>query len=239
MQPTGKFFGPLVAGLMLLVPAIASADNGSVCVICNEPAKVYQCNYSLGDNITSLTGLNVKGLQFSCIKEIANYGGHGQCAAARRSIENCNGEPYQLRESPPQVTTDDSEALPPIDETDGERVVKKEPPTLVDTTQKTYEQTTTGLKKGYDKTTKTVEKGYKKTTSTVKKTVKSIGSTIGDAASVTYDCVVSLFTECGNQVIRALPEGYCFKNNSTTGAPTSEQQKFPHGSFHSQVLCDS
>ena len=187
-----------------ITPLSVQAGNGTVCVICNEPAKVYQCNFGTGDNLSSLAGLNTKGLQFSCIQEIADYGGHGQCAAARRSEQNCNGEPYQLKSSPPGLNDADgddtyqenAENYGPETSEQPDTEIKEEKSTLVDATKNTYKNTASGIKKGYNKTTETVEKGYKKTTSAVKNTVKSIGSTIGDAASGTYDCVVSLFSDC-------------------------------------------
>ena len=192
-------FAPLFLAALAatLAPGSATAEQGSVCVICNEPARVYQCNYTLNENLTSLTGVNIKGLQFNCIKEIADYGGHGQCAAARRTSQNCNGEPYQLRNVPAPLRVDQQEVLAGEEE-QIEKPITREQPTLVETSKETYKKTTSGIKKGYEKTAETVEDGYKKTTSGVKNTVKSIGSTIGDAASVTYDCVVSFFTKCGN-----------------------------------------
>lgn len=190
----------LTIALMATIPIKnLRAETQTVCVICNDPNKVYQCNYNLPD--TTGVSLNIKGLQFACIKEIAQYGEHGQCAAARNVNNNCRGEPYALKNAgglyKPELenltTTEqqEDEAAPPPAE-------KQQPPTLADETVKTYEKTKETVKSGYDKTKETVSEGYDKTSKTVKKTVNSVGKTINDAASTTYECLKSFFSDCGN-----------------------------------------
>lgn len=194
MKPS-IFLGLIASLALTFVPQItANAEEASVCVICNEPAKVYQCNYSNLTTTANVKTINIKGVHFSCIREIAEYGSHGQCAAARNVNNNCNGEPYQLK-SLPAVTI----KQPEKEDTDGtalkeEDTQPQKQPTLVETTEETYKQTTKQIKEGVEKTTTTVKKGYDQTT----ETVKSIGNSIGDAATGTYNCVISLFQNCGN-----------------------------------------
>lgn len=185
------------------------------CVICNDPGKVYQCTFKQSSYQPDASGqtdvsrqpevtgqsptVNIKGLQFACIQEIAQYGGHAQCAAVRKSFKDCNGEVYQLKNSAsveqvlipatpkPEQDLKESNVEPP----------KKDQPTLVGETQKTYKKTTKTVKKTFDKTSKTVKKTYDKTSNVVKKSVKSVGQGIGDAASTTYECLTSFFTKCG------------------------------------------
>lgn len=187
--------------------ALAADPHSEVigaCVICNDPGKVYQCTYKPSTYHPETTGhspsINIKGLQFACIQEIAQYGGHGQCAADRRSYENCNGEVYHLKNSRaveqifvPAHKPKDDQSL------QGQELkpTKKPQPTLVDETQKTYKKTTKTVKKTINKTTKSVQKTYDKTSDVVKKSVKSVGKGIGDAASTTYDCLTSFFQKCG------------------------------------------
>lgn len=181
------------------------AQPGEVgaCVICNDPGKVYQCTFKQSSYQPDVSGqsptVNIKGLQFACIQEIAQYGGHAQCAAVRKSFKDCNGEVYQLKNSAsveqvlipatpkPEQDLKESNVEPP----------KKDQPTLVGETQKTYKKTTKTVKKTFDKTSKTVKKTYDKTSNVVKKSVKSVGQGIGDAASTTYECLTSFFTKCG------------------------------------------
>lgn len=166
--------------ILITLATQVKAEDISVCVICNDPGKVYQCSYN--DPYLTNSTINLSGLQFACIKEVAQYGNHGQCAAARKSITECNGLPYTLKHTAglykPDQTPEENAELQ-------EQPPKKQPPTLVDSTTKTYNQTK-----------ETIQNGYKKTTKTVKKTVKSVGNTIGDAASTTYDCITSFFKKC-------------------------------------------
>lgn len=177
----------------------AHAAEASACVICNDPGKVYQCNYksALGytpANQSQITTINIKGLQFACIQEIAQYGGHSQCAAARRTVAECNGELYNLKNNASL-----EQKVTPVEQVDaaegaqGQPLPKDKPqPTLVGETEKTYKKTTKSVKKTYNKTTQTVKKTFDKTTSAV----KTVGKGIGNAASTTYNCLTSFFKKC-------------------------------------------
>lgn len=174
----------------------------TACVVCNDPGKVYQCSYRpnelFTENSSSPPTINIKGLQFACIQEIAQYGGHGQCAYVRKSSKDCNGEIYTLRNSSsieqvraPQTLDEDQSS------TDGAiKPKEKSQPTLVDETKKTYKKTTKSVQKTLDKTSNTVKKTYDKTSDVVKDSVKSVGQGIGDAASTTYKCITSFFQKC-------------------------------------------
>ena len=175
----------------------------SACVVCNEPGKVYLCTYSTKaqslDGGVSLPTINIKGLQFACIQEIAQYGGHGQCAYVRKSLADCKGEEYTLKNTAAveqKRTPETNEG----DHADVDEALKEKDtsqPTLVDETKKTYNSATKSVKKTIDNTSKTVQKTYDKTTDAVKDSVKSVGKGIGNAASTTYKCVTSFFQKCG------------------------------------------
>lgn len=180
-----------IALMTLSAPSELRADPYTVCIICNEPGKIYQCSLEMPLNKVP----NQKGVQFACIKEIAQYGDHGQCATVRKAPGTCQGEPYRLKNTAelwaPQQTDQEREqqaekAAPPVR------------PNLVDDAKTTYKNTKETVEKGYDKTKETVKEGYDKTTSTVTKTVKNVGDSISDAASTTYDCLTSFFQKCGN-----------------------------------------
>lgn len=179
----------------------ASAADMNVCVICNAPDKVYQCTYQTPPG-TELN-LNQKGLHFACIKEIAQYGEHGQCAAVRNQQTACNGEPYALKNTASLYKPAPEGEAPAGDviENEGEEeggIAETEPPqknkqpTLVDETAKTYESAKETVKQGLKKTQDTVSDGYDKTS----KGVKSVGDSISDAASDTYECLKSWFSNC-------------------------------------------
>jgi len=169
------------------------ADQLSVCVVCNDPGKVYQCTFDTVD--VANASPNIRGFHFACIKELAQYGEHSQCAARRNDTIACNGEPYSLKNAqslykPEQNDEPLAESAP-----DSPTPTKsKKQPTLVDSTSKTYKKAIDSVGQGYENTKKTVKKGYKSTT----KTVKSVGDKINDAAKTTYDCVMSLFSDCSN-----------------------------------------
>ena len=179
-----------------------NGEGYSACVVCNELGKVYQCRYQPNQLNTDPSAIppviNVKGLQFACIQEIAQYGGHGQCAYVKKSSADCNGEIYTLKNTSsieqdylPQTAGDDQSS------TDGAlKTQKKAQPTLVDETKKTYKNTAKSVQKTFDTTSKTVKKTYDKTSDVVKDSVKSVGQGIGDAASTTYKCITSFFQKC-------------------------------------------
>lgn len=181
------------------------AEEISICVICNDPGKVYQCSISYKQTGYQPDGTintpNRQGLQFACIQEIANYGKHGQCGASRQTPTQCGGEPYTLKDqsalykTTPAATTDETNT-PPDENNDA--IKEQHRPSLVESTQKSYDKASDNVKKGYDNTKSTVKKGYKKTTSTVKKTVKTVGDSIGSAAKTTYNCLTSWFNKCSN-----------------------------------------
>jgi hypothetical protein len=216
----GFYFVSFVAFLNLAFIHQANANEArpgevGACVICNDPGKVYQCTFKQSSYQPDTSGqtdvsrqpevtgqsptVNIKGLQFACIQEIAQYGGHAQCAAVRKSFKDCNGEVYQLKNSASVEQILIPATPKPEQELQESNVEpsKKEQPTLVGETQKTYKKTTKTVKKTFDKTSNTVKKTYDKTSNVVKKSVKSVGQGIGDAASTTYECLTSFFTKCG------------------------------------------
>ena len=188
--------------LSLLHANELEGEGYTACVVCNEPGKVYQCKYQPQtlntETPSSPLTINVKGLQFACIQEIAQYGGHGQCAYVRKSSTDCNGEIYTLKNT---SSIEQVRSPQTIDEgqssTDEALKPKEKPqPTLVDETKKTYKTTTKSVQKTFDKTSETVKKTYDKTSNAVKDSVKSVGQGIGDAASTTYKCITSFFQKC-------------------------------------------
>jgi len=174
----------------------ASAETINVCVICNDPGKVYQCAYNAP--LSSSSVVNLQGLQFACIQEIAEFGNHSQCAANRKTVVECNGIAYSLKHTPVQVPAVQlqEEGLDASPSEELTQTPKEQPPTLVDSTAKTFNKTKDTVEKGYETTKDTVKDGYKTTTSTISETAKSVGSTISDAASSTYNCLTSLFSNC-------------------------------------------
>lgn len=191
---------PLILGVItsLLSPGNLQAETINICVICNDPGKVYQCGIAYQPVGGTLSEPNRQGLQLACIQEIAKYGNHSQCAASRKTGADCGGEPYTLKDQSslytPRETVEETDQ-PPADispATEQKKQPPEEQPTLVDSTEKTYEQAKETVKDGYKKTSDTVKSGYDKT----KSTVKNVGDSIGSAAKTTYNCLTSFFTKC-------------------------------------------
>ncbi len=188
-----RFLGAgIVAGIACFSHPVL-ADQLSVCVVCNDPGKVYQCTFNTVDvgNVSP----NIRGFHFACIKELAQYGEHSQCAARRNDTIACSGEPYTLKNAQSLYKPElEAEALAEGEQEISPPSQQKKQPTLVDSTSKTYKKAVDSVEQGYESTKETVKKGYKSTT----KTVKSVGDKINDAAKTTYDCVMSLFSDCSN-----------------------------------------
>lgn len=181
-----------------LSPRSLLAETINICVICNDPGKVYQCGIAYEPVSETLSEPNRQGLQLACIQEIAKYGNHSQCASSRKTGDACGGEPYTLKDQSslytPRETVVETDA-PPADISPTPEIQKQKPeeqPTLVDSTEKTYEQAKETVKDSYEKTSETVKTGYDKT----KTTVKTVGDSIGSAAKTTYNCLTSFFTKC-------------------------------------------
>ncbi len=177
----------LLTGCFVALPVL-NAETINICVICNEPGKVYQCTLDSPAPVTP----NKKGVQFACIQEIAQYGAHGQCATLRKDEESCQGAPYRLKNTaalyqPPETS-----------EPEPAQTVQPHKPNLVDDAKTTFKNTQETVEKGYDSTKETVKKGYETTTKTVEKTAKKVGNSITDAASTTYECLTSFFKKCGD-----------------------------------------
>lgn len=187
--------GLIVSATIFVGPgSIAIAEQYSVCVICNDPGKVYQCSIDFEPAGGVFREPNEKGIQFACIQEVAKYGNHGQCAASRKTASECGGEPYTLKNQamlyqPPKNLEQETEEL---SNTPPPATPPKKQPTLVETTEKTYDKAKETVSKSYEKTSDTVKSGYDKT----KDTVKSVGDTIGSAAKTTYKCLTSFFQKC-------------------------------------------
>ena len=177
----------LLAGCFVALPVL-KAETINICVICNEPSKVYQCTLDSAPHITP----NKKGVQFACIQEIAQYGGHGQCATLRKDEESCQGEPYRLKNTAVLYQP------PETGQPEPEQTVQPHKPNLMDDAKTTFKKTQKTVEKGYDSTKETVKKGYETTTTTVEKTAKKVGNSISDAASTTYECLTSFFKKCGD-----------------------------------------
>ena len=188
-----RFLGVGIVASFACFSSPVLADQLSVCVVCNDPGKVYQCTFNTVD--VANVSPNIRGFHFACIKELAQYGEHSQCAARRNDTIACNGEPYTLKSAQGLYKPEtEGEALIEGEPETSPPVQHKKQPTLVDSTSKTYKKAIDSVEQGYESTKNTVKKGYKSTT----KTVKSVGDKINDAAKTTYDCVMSLFSDCSN-----------------------------------------
>lgn len=179
--------------LILLVVAAQQSAAEELCVVCNDPPATYRCDQGNGP----ATG---PGLQLSCIKQLAQRGGHQSCTIDRtRAGAPCNGllvtldpaaadtapAPVAIAPSSGSNATPAQTALPaPIP-----AQPKDAPPATVEALAK---QTAEQSQKEWEETNAKV----KETTQAAGQNLKKAGGAVGEAVKKSWDCVVSLFSAC-------------------------------------------
>ncbi len=162
----------LLAGLSVCLLA-ERAEAQEYCVSCAEPAAVYRC---------VIDGAQPGGsqpLQVLCITAMAKEGGHGSCSLKRGTVFDCNGAVKRISWSAynPGVPA----AMPP-------------PPAAGKGTPK---QDTAAPPAKPSDPPQTVEDMAKRASGQASDQAKSVGQKMGEASKKTWNCIVSLFTRCG------------------------------------------
>lgn len=213
-----------IAGLLYMAIGSGAALAGTqqYCVVCKDPNQTYVCQVD-----TPHANPSDKGLQLYCIIRISKDGGHNSCAVQSNSTVACDGPikayAFQAPAIPPKLraTVDrlrksrekdvDQQTVPP--QKGGE------PETLIDMTGRAAKASKQGLsntgqtvgsaasstKGKVGKAARGVGKGVTKAAGKVGSATKKTGSAAASAAKTAYDCLKSLFKECGSKKEEAPP----------------------------------
>lgn len=186
-----------VAGLVWFALQPASAQAAEYCVTCTDPAAMYAC--VVGG--TAADAPPDAREQMLCITEIAKSGGHGKCSVPRSAPKPCpgvlkiiaapaGGAPAGASgaagETAPPKAAPEAQTTPQSDgaATDGAMTAEtpaeppaKPPRTVEELAKRTVQSSKDGISKAGE-------------------SVGEAGSAVGEAAKKTWDCVVSLFSDC-------------------------------------------
>lgn len=137
-----SFIGAAVSalsGLLALTVEAPEAGAAEICVSCEGPAAAYRCDVEGAASSVEADG----GLQFLCIRDIAQRRGHAACAVARQGAAGCNGEPWRITRDAAGTETDAGSVViprlrtPPVDGQAAQAASRAGEPTakVPDTTQ--------------------------------------------------------------------------------------------------------
>jgi hypothetical protein len=186
-RATAATTGPLV--LAILAAAIsAPAAGAEYCVSCSGPDATYRCAVE-----GSLAGAAADSReQLACVKELAQSLGHESCSVSRRTPDLCPGElkvvAAPLRETPLPIGEPAPEAnLPPTPAAD-ESSEPKTPKTVEELAKQTVQSSKEGLQKAGQAVSGTAK--------TAGEQIGKASSAVGNAAKKTWNCLISLFSDC-------------------------------------------
>ncbi|MDA7946173.1 MAG: hypothetical protein MPJ78_01710 [Hyphomicrobiaceae bacterium] len=182
----------LIAGFasfgLVLTPA--NSEPLQFCVKCVDPSQTYVCRIDTTQQVAP-----VNGMQLYCMVRTSKEGGHRSCAIDDTPISSCAGPVKSYALSSPNLSPRTREAI----ERYRNRAASRgglplqgngEPETLVGASKKGLQSTgqaVGGAARGVGKAAGKVGSATKKT-----------GSAVGGATRRAYDCVKSLFRECGS-----------------------------------------
>lgn len=128
-----------LSGLIVSTGAVNDAGAAEICVSCEGPVAAYRCDVEGTAASVEADG----GLQFLCIRDIAQRRGHATCAVARQGAAGCNGEPWRITRDAAGTETDAGSVViprlrtPPVDGQAAQAATRAGEPTakVPDTTQ--------------------------------------------------------------------------------------------------------
>ncbi len=168
-----------------------AAQAQEVCVVCTGPAAVYRCTVEKSEKLARFGAVGDKAVQQVCIKELARQSGHATCAV-RRDTDTavCNGVPRMiplasLLAEPPAAPPPPAKA-PPAGAAKPEVKIATPPPVAP------APGTAAAPPAAKDGPPRTVEEMAKRTGEKSKEQLKDAGN----AATRTWHCLSSLFTNC-------------------------------------------
>lgn len=182
---------PIRAGICLSVflpLATQVAEAQETCVVCSGPAAVYRCTIEKSEKLSRFGLMADKAIQTVCIKELARTGGHATCAVRREAGPVvCDGV---QREIPLASLLDANRVAPPTaTPAPTPAAVANPAPAAAPAPAVVAAQKPAEAKDGPPRT---MQELAERTGEKSKKQFESVG----DAASRTWDCMVSLFKKC-------------------------------------------
>jgi len=180
----------------LLILATTSLDAEELCVECTGPPATYRCDAASNP----ATGAS---FQLLCVKQIATRGGHDRCSVDRtRSNIPCNGVLVTLDQpadgaalSPPSPATNSAAppiatppSTPPVAAPTPAQSHNGPPATMEELAKETAEQSKKDWAAANDKVQESAQAAGQN--------LKKAGGAVGDAVKKSWNCVVSLFSQC-------------------------------------------
>ncbi|MFN0217515.1 MAG: hypothetical protein ACKVP4_01745 [Hyphomicrobium sp.] len=187
-----------ISGLAAAIALIAVADLAAadVCVTCTGPDASYACAID-GDQLPSEDSR----LKLLCITELAKAGGHQSCTVSRAVTAPCPGEVKKVK-----AQGLDQQVLPIAPPQEVKRPEPAPAPTATKDTVTTIPKTTEGpatvekaVKDSADSAGDALEKtgeGAKGLAEQAGGAVQKAGKAVGDAATSTWRCLSTFFSEC-------------------------------------------
>lgn len=209
-------FGTTTAFILaLLLPGGAEAEPRQYCVSCTGPDQTYLCSVDTpGSNPSD------KGLQLYCIIRTSKDGGHRSCAVGATPLSACVGPVKAYTFHAPAIPEQVKEAVSRFRDRTGDSPTEEssqprkggEPETLIDLTNRAVGASKEGLKNTgqavggaasattgkVGQAARGVGKGVAKTAGKVGSATKKTGGAVGSAAKTAWDCMKSLFRDCGS-----------------------------------------
>jgi hypothetical protein len=190
-----------------LTPPEAAADQSELCIVCSQPAQTYRCRVD-----TANASPGKEALRLYCIFRTAKDGSHKSCAAQRNADSACEGPvkaysyagpeiPEKLRSTVRKMREnrtgddrfgDNRPADAPLREDGPPETLVEMGSRAVDAGRQGVRSTGGAVRDVTGSTGRAIGKVGKTAGEQVGRTVRGAGS----AARFTYDCVLSLFTDC-------------------------------------------
>jgi len=190
---------------LAMAPTDSRADDGTYCITCQNPERVYACTVE-----TPRKNPGEKALRLYCIGRIAVDGGHKSCGAARYVAATCKGTRKRYTYKGPDISPALQSAIEKRLQKNKDKAAGATPQaapaeepkqdTLVDLTTRTIKSTREGAGqavggaiRGTGRAMSSTARGTGRAVSGV---ARSTGRAVGDAAKYTYNCVFSFFKNC-------------------------------------------
>lgn len=178
---------------LLAVGGPAAAE--SYCVACYGPDAVYRCVIAGAAAEAPADPRH----QVQCIKQLARAGGHARCSVERFSVEGCTGPERVIDPAsstiplaPRAAETEPAPAAGPPLPGDTPAVAAPDPAAPPRTVEELAKTTVENTKKSIEDVTGTV----KQSTEKAGDQIQGFGSAVGNAAKKSWDCMMSLFSDC-------------------------------------------
>lgn len=162
-----------------------AAQAQEVCVVCTGPAAVYRCTVEKSEKLARFGIAADKAVQQVCVKELVRQSGHATCAVRRDSDTTvCDGVPRMIPLA--SLLAEPPAKAPPAGAAKPEVKAATPPPPAAPATG------TAAAPPANDGPPRTVEEMAKRTGEKSKAQLKDAGN----AATKTWHCLSSLFTNC-------------------------------------------